>query len=224
MLKYLAAFMLLLTIGVVGADELKVCTDCYANVITQKDTQTVENVRVGISTNGEQKVGIGNEGLSAAIIVTPKAQDAADGSVFRIAPFARIDQEMNQKISSLGPASFEDGEGAKGLTWNKAIQGAWIANQGLKELETDEDGSMVWLKEGSYIGQITNQDILNIYDYNCHDEAKVLNVDNKLAMIVDNLNAVIELTASANTKTIDNQTSIGAVKNDVNITVAAKDP
>ncbi|MDI9416746.1 MAG: hypothetical protein WBI09_00840 [Methanothrix sp.] len=223
MLKYLAAFMLLLTIGVVGADELKVCTDCYANVITQKDTQTVENVRVGISTNGEQKVGIGNEGLSAAIIVTPKAQDAADGSVFRIAPFARIDQEMNQKISGLGSVFFEDGEGAKGLTWNKAIQGAWIANQGLKELE-EKDGSMIWLKEGSYISQLTNQNILDIYDYNCHDEAKVLNVDNKLAMIVDNLNAVIELTASANTKTIDNQTSIGAVKNDVNITVAAKDP
>ncbi|MGB4086833.1 hypothetical protein [Methanothrix sp.] len=223
MLKYLAAFMLLLTIGVVGADELKVCTDCYANVITQKDTQTVENVRVGISTNGEQKVGIGNEGLSAAIIVTPKAQDAADGSVFRIAPFARIDQEMNQRISGLGSAAFEDGEGAKGLTWNKAIQGAWIANQGLKEQE-EKDGSMIWLKEGSYISQLTNQNILDIYDYNCHDEAKVLNVDNKLAMIVDNLNAVIELTASANTKTIDNQTSIGAVKNDVNITVAAKDP
>lgn len=223
MLKYLAAFMLLLTIGVVGADELKVCTDCYANVITQKDTQTVENVRVGISTNGEQKVGIGNEGLSAAIIVTPKAQDAADGSVFRIAPFARIDQEMNQRISGLGSAAFEDGEGAKGLTWNKAIQGAWIANQGLKELE-EKDGSMIWLKEGSYISQLTNQNILDVYDYNCHDEAKVLNVDNKLAMIVDNLNAVIELTASANTKTIDNQTSIGAVKNDVNITVAAKDP
>ncbi len=223
MLKYLAAFMLLLTIGVVGADELKVCTDCYANVITQKDTQTVENVRVGISTNGEQKVGIGNEGLSAAIIVTPKAQDAADGSVFRIAPFARIDQEMNQKISGLGSVFFEDGEGAKGLTWNKAIQGAWIANQGLKELE-EKDGSMIWLKEGSYISQLTNQNILDIYDYNCHDEAKVLNVDNKLAMIVDNLNAVIDLTASANAKTIDNQTSIGAVKNDVNITVAAKDP
>lgn len=223
MLKYLAAFMLLLTIGVVGADELKVCTDCYANVITQKDTQTVENVRVGISTNGEQKVGIGNEGLSAAIIVTPKAQDAADGSVFRIAPFARIDQEMNQRISGLGSAAFEDGEGAKGLTWNKAIQGAWIANQGLKEQE-EKDGSMIWLKEGSYISQLTNQNILDVYDYNCHDEAKVLNVDNKLAMIVDNLNAVIELTASANTKTIDNQTSIGAVKNDVNITVAAKDP
>ncbi len=202
MLKYLAAFMLLLTIGVVGA-QVPVCTDCYANVITQKDTQTVEDVRVGISTTGEQKVGIGNEGISAAIIVTPQAQDAADGSVFRVAPFARIDQEMNQKISGLGSAAFEDGEGAKGLTWNKAIQGAWIANQGLKELE-GEEGSLIWLKEGSYISQLTNQNILDVYDYNCHDEAKVLNVDNKLAMIVDNLNAVIELTASANAKTIDN--------------------
>lgn len=60
MLKYLAAFMLLLTIGVVGA-QVPVCPDCYANVITQKDTQTVEDVRIGISVNGEQKVGIGNE-------------------------------------------------------------------------------------------------------------------------------------------------------------------
>ena len=223
MLKYLAAFMLLLTIGVVGADELKVCTDCYANVITQKDTQTVENVRVGISTNGEQKVGIGNEGLSAAIIVTPKAQDAADGSVFRIAPFARIDQEMNQKISGLGSVFFEDGEGAKGLTWNKAIQGAWIANQGLKELE-EKDGSMIWLKEGSYISQLTNQNILDIYDYNCHEEAKILNVDNKLAMIVDDLQTVINLTATADSATTDSQESSGSVVNDVNITVAAKDP
>jgi hypothetical protein len=41
---------------------------------------------------------------------------------------------------------------------------------------------------------------LNIYDYNCHDEAKVLNVDDKLAMIVDDVRTVIELTASANTK------------------------
>ena len=83
---------------------------------------------------------------------------------------------------------------------------------------------MIWLKEGSYIGQITNQNILDIYDYNCHDEAKVLNVDNKLAMIVDDLTTVIDLTASANTKSLDNQTSIGAVENNVNITVAAKDP
>ena len=32
------------------------------------------------------------------------------------------------------------GEGAKGITWNKAIQAAWIANQGVKELEADEEG------------------------------------------------------------------------------------
>ena len=43
-------------------------------------------------------------------------------------------------------------------------------------------------------------------------------------MIVDDLTTVIDLTASANTKSLDNQTSIGAVENNVNITVAAKDP
>lgn len=226
MWKYLAALMLLLTMGVVSAD-VPVCVDCYANIITQTDNQMIENVKIGVADElalTNEKVGVGNEGLSAAIIVTPKFQDNASNSVFRVAGFSRIDQVMNQKISGLGtkePALGE--EGAKGLTWNKAIQAAWIANQGLKEQE-EVNGKLVWVKEGAYIGQTTNQTAQNIYDYDSREEAKILNVDNKLAMIVDSLETVINLTAKADSTTTDSQTSTGKVVNDVNITVAAKDP
>lgn len=212
--------------GVVSAN-VPVCVDCYANVITQTDNQLIENVKIGIAEEIDKTintVGVGNEGLSAAIIVTPAPKDAVNDSVFRTAGFARIDQVMNQKISGLGtqpPALGE--EGAKGLTWNKAIQAAWIANQGVKELET-VDGALVWVKEGAYIGQTTNQTTQNIYDYDSREEAKILNVDNKLAMIVDSLETVINITATANSKAADSQSSIGSVVNDVNITVAAKDP
>ena len=227
MWKYLAALMLLLTMGVVSAD-VPVCVDCYANIITQTDNQMIEDVKIGVADELDlenDKVGVGNEGLSAAIIVTPQYQDAANGSVFRVAGFARIDQVMNQKISGLGSAEMPLGEeGAKGLTWNKAIQAAWIANQGLKELEADEDGELVWVKEGAYIGQTTNQTSQRIYDYDCREEAKILNVDNKLAMIVDDLQTVINITATADSATTDSQASTGSVVNDVNITVAAKDP
>mgnify|MGYP000896828281 FL=1 len=226
MWKYLAALVLLLTIGAVSA-EVPLCTDCYANIITQTDNQVIENVKIGIADELDlenDKVGVGNEGLSAAIIVTPKPKDPANGSMFATAGFARIDQVMNQRISGLGtkePASGE--EGAKGLTWNKAIQAAWIANQGLKEQE-EVNGTLVWVKEGAYIAQTTNQNTQNIYDYDSREEAKILNVDNKLAMIVDDLKTVINLTASADSATTDSQESTGKVLNDVNITVAAKDP
>lgn len=227
MWKYLAGLMLLLTIGVVSAD-VPVCVDCYANIITQTDDQLIEDVKVGVADELDlenNRVGVGNEGLSAAIIITPKFQDAANGSVFRVAGFARIDQVMNQKISGLGTTEPElNEEGAKGLTWNKAIQAAWIANQGLKELEEDENGELVWVKEGAYIGQTTNQTMQNIYDYDSREEAKVYNVDNKLAMIVDDLETVINITATADSKTTDSQSSTGSVNNYVNNTVTGGDP
>ncbi len=224
MWKYLAALMLLLTIGVVGA-QVESCVDCYANIITQSDSQTIANVKIGISDAGVETVGVGNEGLSAAIIVTPAYKDAVGDSMFATAGFARIDQTMTQTIDGLGTQDPVNGEeGAKGLTWNKAIQAAWIANQGVKELEMDEDGDFTYVKEGSYISQTTTQNTLNIYDYDSREESKILNVDNKLAMIVDNLSTVIDLTATANSAATDSQASTGVVNNDVNITVSAADP
>jgi hypothetical protein len=225
MMKYLVALMVLLSVGVAGA-ELSVCTDCYANIITQEDTQTIENVKIGeadLDDNaGEDNVAIGNEGLSAAIIVTPAVVDATSGT-FKVAPFARIDQKMDQKISGLGVdfGTTVAGTGAKGVTWNKAIQAAWIANQGLKEKEGTE-AAPVWKKEGAYVLQDTTQLTQNIYDYDSREGAKVLNVDNKLAMIVDNLAAIIDLSATANSATTDSQSSAGDITNTVDVDVDAQ--
>jgi hypothetical protein len=224
MMKYLAALMVLLSVGVAGA-ELSVCTDCYANIITQEDIQTVEDVKIGEASDanyGEDNVAIGNEGLSAAIIVTPAVVDAATG-IFKVAPFARIDQKMDQKISGLG-VDFDGtdaGIGAKGVTWNKAIQAAWVANQGLKENEGTATAPD-WVKEGAYISQDTTQLTQNVYDYDSREGAKVLNVDNKLAMIVDYLAAVIDLSATADSATTDSQSSDGSITNTVDVAVDAQ--
>jgi hypothetical protein len=67
--------------------------------------------------------------------VTKAPTETQAGDLFIAAPFARIDQTMFQSISNLGSLDDTLGEGAKGITWNKAIQAAWIANQGVKELE-----------------------------------------------------------------------------------------
>jgi hypothetical protein len=223
MWKYLAALVLLLTIGVVGA-QVPECTDCYANIITQDDTQVIDTVKIGLSDVGNDLVGIGNEGLSAAVIVAKPPVDPADDSMFAAAPFARIDQSMVQTVSNLGTRLAENGEeGAKGLTWNKAIQAAWIANQGVKELE-EVDGVLTWVKEGAYISQSTNQTTNNVYDYDSRESSKILNVDNKLAMIVDDLDTIINITATADSATTDSQASAGDINNSVNITVSARDP
>ena len=42
------------------------CPDCYANVMTQSDTQAIETVISGLE---DEDVAVGNEGLSAAIVV-----------------------------------------------------------------------------------------------------------------------------------------------------------
>jgi hypothetical protein len=117
------------------------------------------------------------------------------------------------------------GDGAKGITWNKAIQAAWVANQGLKEYkgETPVEGAE-YAKEGSYVSQSTTQLTDNVYDYDSREGAKVLNVDNKLAMIVDDMKAVLNLNANANSAATDSQSSTGSILNNVNVTVAGKDP
>jgi len=224
MWKYLTTLLVLLAMGGLGAAQLPLpeCTECYANIITQTDTQTIEDVRLGLSSADDgniDTVAVGNEGLSAAVIVTPASVDAAEDSMYSKTGFARIDQAMTQTISGLGSLDPSQGEGAKGITWNKAIQAAWIVNQGQKELENG-----VWEKEGAYIAQTTTQTIRNVYDYDSREKAKVLNVDNKLAMIVDDINRIVNLTASANTQASDDQASYGTIENDVNITIAGEDP
>jgi hypothetical protein len=164
--------------------------------------------------DGITTVAVGNEGLSAAIIVTKAPVEPNNGDMFVPAPFARIDQTMTQTVSNLGNENATVGEGAKGITWNKAIQAAWIANQGVKELENG-----TYIKEGSYIGQNTTQLINNTYDYTTREGAKVLNVDNKLAMIVDNMNAVLNLTANANSGASNNESAVGEVYDNATVNV-----
>jgi hypothetical protein len=219
MWKYLVALVVLLSMG--AASALEVCTDCYANIITQDDTQTIENVKLGDAADdnpNEENVAIGNEALSAAIIVTPTPDEGS--ATFKYAGFARIDQVMDQKISNLG-VDTASVVGAKGITWNKAIQSAWIANQGLKEKELDENGDEVWVKEGAYISQNTTQLTENIIDFDSREGAKILNLDNKLAMIVDDLKAVINLTAEADAATTDSQSSTATITNEADVDIDA---
>ena len=116
------------------------------------------------------------------------------------------------------------GDGAKGITWNKAIQAAWAANQGVKELETDDAGEPLYVKEGTGIMQHTGQSIDNVYDYDSREMAKVLNVDNKLAMIVDDMNSVIDLSANADSTSTDSQASNGNITNNVDVVISGTDP
>jgi len=229
MWKYLAALLVvLLAMGGISAAQIPGCTDCNANIITQSDTQTIDTVRLALTDPflPVSTVAVGNEGLSAAIIVTqaPVNPDTED-QFFIAAPFARIDQSMTQQVSNLGNINPDIGDGAKGITWNKAIQAAWVANQGLKEFTgEDADENAEYAKEGSYIGQTTTQLTDNVYDYDSREKAKVLNVDNKLAMIVDDVQAIIDLSANADSTTTDSQSSTGDITNSVDITVSGTDP
>jgi hypothetical protein len=220
MWKYLAALVVLLAIGGAQAEvTIPDCVDCYANIVNQDDTQTINNVILG--NDGGFDATVGNEGLSAGIIktVTPTGESSSVPG-FKDAPFARIDQVQDQSISNLGTASTV---GAKGVTINKAIQSSWLADQGLKENELDGctncGGTADWQKEGAYVSQSTTQKIDLITNYDCQDDAQVFNADNKLAMIVDDLTEIITLTGTAKTTAEDSQTSTGTIKNDVNIEV-----
>ena len=74
MLKYLGVLIILLAAIGVSVAQVPECTDCYANIITQDDTQIIDTVKIGLSDVGNDLVGIGNEGLSAAIIVAAAAR------------------------------------------------------------------------------------------------------------------------------------------------------
>jgi hypothetical protein len=229
MWKYLAALLVvLLAMGGIVAAQVPGCTDCNANIITQSDTQTIDTVRLALTDPflPVSTVAVGNEGLSAGIIVTQApVNPTTEDQFFVPAPFARIDQRMDQQLSNLGSVNPDLGDGAKGITWNKAIQAAWVANQGLKEFngEAAVEGAE-YAKEGTYIGQTTNQLTDNVYDYDSREMAKVLNVDNKLAMIVDDMNKIIDLSANANSAASDSQSSTGVITNSVDVTVSGTDP
>ncbi len=53
------------------------CEDCYANIITATDNQVIEDVNIGVSGPALDAIGVGQEGLSAGIIVTPQSEGEA---------------------------------------------------------------------------------------------------------------------------------------------------
>jgi len=230
MWKYLAALLVvLLTMGGLVAAQVQECTDCYANIVTQSDAQTIQTV--GMAQNDPTfpgtagTVAVGNEGLSAGIIVTKAPDTSLVGDVdqfFVPVPFARISQKMDQTTSNLGSVDINLGDGAKGITWNKAIQAAWVANQGVKEYKGElPDEYAEHAKEGAYVSQSTTQLTDHVYDYDSREQAKVLNVDNKLAMIVDNVKAVLALTANADSTATDTQSSTGDITNTVGVNIGS---
>jgi hypothetical protein len=230
MWKYIAALLIVLLSmgGLVSAAAPALDPNGYANIVTQTDVQSIDTVRLALEDpfNPVSTVAVGNEGLSAGIIVTQApANPTSEDQFFMPAPFARIDQNQNQQLSNLGSLNINLGDGAKGITWNKAIQAAWVANQGVKEFNGESaDEGAEYTKEASYIGQTTNQITTNVYDYDSREKAKVLNVDNKLALIVDDVNAVLNLNANANSATTDTQSSNGDITNSVNETISGTDP
>jgi hypothetical protein len=219
MWKYLAALLVvLLSLGGLVTAQPTHCADCYANMILQSDTQTVDNVRLAL---GGGSVAVGNEGLSAGIIVTQAPDTTLTGDVdnfFVPAPFARIDQTMTQTVSNIGNLDLVNDPtrtGAKGITWNKAIQAAWLANQGVKEYQGEvPDEYAEYVKEGTYVNQSTTQLTDNIFDYDSREHALVLNVDNKLAMVVDDVSTILNLQANANSTTASSE-SVLAEFNDL---------
>jgi predicted PurR-regulated permease PerM len=84
--------------------------------------------------------------------------------------------------------------------------------------------SKVWEKEGAYIAQSTTQIIDNVYDYDSREAGKVMNVDNKLAMIVDDLETIVNLTAKATSVSSDSQASSGNITNNVYGNITTVDP
>lgn len=58
------------------AESSEYCQDCYANIITSNDNQIIEEVNIGVSETALDAIGVGEDGLSANIIVMPKLQNA----------------------------------------------------------------------------------------------------------------------------------------------------
>ncbi len=212
MWKYLLALVVLMTFGGLAVAEVDYCVDCYANSVVQTDDQTLSTV--SLANDEDDNAAVGNEALSAGIIVTKKLTQPADDATFIQASFGRIDQRIDQDLSAI--------TGAKGVSENKAIQAAWVQGQGRKEVETPEDEDCTdptVMKEGALVMQKTTQDMNTVTSYDCQDDARVFNADNKLAMIVDDLQQVIDISASATSDTSDGASSDGTITNNVDIDV-----
>jgi len=211
------ALLALLALGGIAAAQPS-CIDCYANIITQTDSQTITwaNIDDGCPDcvadpkppcEGDCKKkdpSIYNEAASAAIIVTPVFSDPAEDCHI-VDSFARVDQGMTQTIASA------DIQNVNSAIYNTAVQAAWVENQGRKEkFPPTESGT--WVKEGAYVGQTTDQLITwahidNTFGSDAYTQYGVYNADNKLAVITDGLNTLDNFVKTASLTTTDVSTS-----------------
>lgn len=178
MWKYIA----LVAVLCIGFASAETCVDCYANTIVQDDTQMIKDVQFNQRTgNGGDDPSVGNDAMSAAVIMTPKNYKFVSEDGFNVkfidVGFAKIEQTMTQTVGAdIDAVTVRDS--AK----NKASQAAWIENQGRKE---KIDGAE-WEIEGALVKQTTKQDIKDV-DFNGLPNAHALNVDSKLGIIADDL-------------------------------------
>lgn len=78
-----------------NGENIENCLDCYANLITSTDTMVFKDINIGMSEPAIDAIGVGEEGLSASIIVSPKFLDTASRSEYIIHGFALRDLPGN---------------------------------------------------------------------------------------------------------------------------------
>lgn len=213
MWKYIGIVAALFVLAGLGAGEE--CVDCYANIVTQSTTQTTSNTNIDLSYY--EKVGVVNEGLLAGVIITDfdDYESAASSTIAPVA-FGRIDQSLTQTITG---NTIKDA----GNYMNKEISAAWVQGQGRKEFDPtacpyDPAWAGTIKKEGAYVSQSTGQSLSGL-SVDCVDpRVGIINADNKLAMIVDDMNRAISLSANAYSSTTDTAASTGTITNTVTTT------
>jgi hypothetical protein len=193
----LALVVLVLTAGFasatgVGATD-PACPDCWANVITQTDVQTINDVDVGCE--GTIDPLIYNEAGSAAVIYTPAfdATNIEKGNI--VDSFARVDQGVTQTLNDVDIGALA----GKTTVYNTAVQAAWIEGQGRKELfppklEMSMDNPE-WYQEAAYVKQSTTQTVNAAtigwtLGANAGAPTTIYNADDKLAIITNSLGAL----------------------------------
>lgn len=86
--KFFMSIILLVTLSSMAEEDYAVvisgnednsmyCRDCYANIVTQNANQPIGNVNIGVSGAALDSMGVGEDGLSASIVVPPEFQNEA---------------------------------------------------------------------------------------------------------------------------------------------------
>lgn len=211
MWKYIGIVAALFVLAGLGAATTpEECVDCYSNVVKQTTEQAISNI--GISPGASNTVTYANEGMLSGVIVTQFSEDKGKGKDeknLQNVAFGTIVQDLDQQICGVSTS------GIAAEVMNKEIAAAWIQGQGRKEKEADK----TVLKEGAYVEQGTLQTIGSPADPSGGAKANLINADSKLAMIVDDMEAVIDIAAKATSETSETAESNAAIENSLDVNV-----